>query len=106
MLGRWTRRAPAGVAELPSPACSNRARAVGAANASRCASSRDTPGVRGWSNRADRPIYGPPWIGSVMPRLLLIALALLTSLGAPAMALESAPAVSARDTVSLVSDTD
>ena len=41
-----------------------------------------------------------------MPRLLIVALALLlTSLG-PALALESTPAVSSRATVSLVSDTD
>ena len=41
-----------------------------------------------------------------MPRLLLIVLALLTGLAAQARALESAPAISPRDTVSLVSDTD
>ena len=41
-----------------------------------------------------------------MPRLLIIALALLTGLGTQARALESTPAVSAHDTVSLVSDTD
>jgi thiol:disulfide interchange protein/DsbC/DsbD-like thiol-disulfide interchange protein len=37
---------------------------------------------------------------------LLIALALLTGLGTQALALESVPAVSARDTVSVISDTD
>ncbi len=41
-----------------------------------------------------------------MSRLLIIALVLLTSLGTQAVALESTPAVSSRDTVSLVSDTD
>src|SRR5208337_3717308 len=41
-----------------------------------------------------------------MPRLLIIALALLTSLGTQAWALESTSAVSPRATVSLVSDTD
>ena len=41
-----------------------------------------------------------------MPRLLIVLFALLTGLGPHARALESAPATSARDTVSLVSDTD
>jgi len=41
-----------------------------------------------------------------MPRLLILTLALLTGLGTQARALESAPAISARATVSLVSDTD
>jgi thiol:disulfide interchange protein/DsbC/DsbD-like thiol-disulfide interchange protein len=41
-----------------------------------------------------------------MPRLLITTVALLTGLAAPALALESTPAVSARATVSLVSDTD
>src|SRR5208337_5555331 len=41
-----------------------------------------------------------------MPRLLIIALALLTSLGTQAWALESTSAVSPRATVSLVTDTD
>ena len=41
-----------------------------------------------------------------MPRLLLIIFVLLTGLATQARALESAPAVSKRDTVSLVTDTD
>jgi len=41
-----------------------------------------------------------------MPRLLILSLMLLAGLGAQALALESTPAVSARATVSLVSDTD
>jgi thiol:disulfide interchange protein DsbD len=41
-----------------------------------------------------------------MPRLLTLILLLLTGLGTQARALESAPAISTRATVSLVSDTD
>ena len=41
-----------------------------------------------------------------MSRLLITTLALLTSLATPVLALESAPAVSTRATVSLVSETD